>query len=448
MTSNTLEDNLRKVPPQNLEAEASVLGGVLLDNQAITRVLEILTRKDFYRESHRKIFQAMIELSDKKEPIDLITLSEYLCTKGELDVVGGAAYLACLANLVPTVVNITHYAGIVRECSKRRAAMEVMRTGLEQIDNSPDDTQTIVGRLTNSLLPLQNGSRGGFEHIGDVVTASMKNIERAHETKTPIPGIPTGLVELEETYGAIRRGDLLVVGGRTSMGKTSLAASITRNTAGQGYPVAFVSAESPPNKITIRLLAQASGIENVRLQSGILKDGEHEILVMEAGTLSNLPIWFLGNVRSWDSIKAYLRGLKMKTPDLALVVIDYCQLLSAPVPEKRRYLEVSRISSEAKGLAGELDVVVMLLSQLNREVEKQQDKRPKLSELRESGSLEQDADLVFLLYWPYYYNKNVDHKELTELIVAKNRDGRTGDHELRFQQGLTLFTDWLGRERE
>ena len=436
-----MTDNIAPVPPQNLDAESAVLGGILFENEALAQVLQIVTAEDFYREIHGKILGAMIELWNRKEPIDLITLSDFLKGRGELDAVGGASYLASLTDLVPTAVNIVYYARIVKETSGKRHLIRILRDGLEQACSSPDTLSTLTSDLLNKISPFQNGDRRGLVHISDVLKESIKQIESAYESKTPV-GIPTGLKELEERCGGFRRGDLVVIGGQTSMGKTSLATTISKNAAEKGYPVAFVSVESSPTEIAKRMLSQASEIENIRLQNGILRDGDFSSLVAEAGRLGELPIWFLGGTRSWDVVKAYLRGIKLREPELGLVVIDYCQLLSAPVPEKKRYLEVSKISSESKGLAQELDVAVFLLSQLSRDPARHADKRPKLSDLRESGSLEQDADLVYLLYSPFYYDKTVEHENLTELNVAKNRNGRTGVVDVRFDKETVSFSDW------
>jgi replicative DNA helicase len=225
------------------------------------------------------------------------------------------------------------------------------------------------------------------------------------------------------------------------MGKTSFATTIGKTAAERGYPLAFVSAESPPSKIVLRLLSQASGVENVRLHTGILRDADFGQLTDAAGRLAKLPMWFLGGLRSWERIKAWLRGIKLREPNLALVIIDYAQLLSAPVGEGKRYLEVSKISAESKGLALELNSAVLLLSQLSRDPEKQPNKRPKLSDLRESGSLEQDADQVFLIYREFYYDKSKD-RDIAELNIAKNRDGRTGVIKVRFKEETLTFGNW------
>lgn len=434
-------DNQR-IPPQNLDAEYSVIGGILVENSAIVQALEILRPEDFYLESHRKIFRAMVELSERNEPTDLITLSDLLKVRGELDSAGGAASLAALAEQVPTAANIAHYARIVKQYSQRRTLISMLSEGIEEAYSAIEDpVSAVVSDLTSSLLKLQNGHSQGF-HISELLPTCLKNVEKAYENKGRIIGVPTGLSEFETTYGGLSLGDLAVIGGRTSMGKTSFATTIGKNAAEDGYPVAFVSAESPPSKIVLRLLSQASAIENVRLQAGILRDAEFAKLINGAARLAKLPIWFLGGVRSWSTIKAWVRGIKLREPRLSLVIIDYAQLLSAPVDEKKRYLEVSKISAESKGLALELNAAVLLLSQLSRDPEKQQDKRPKLSDLRESGSLEQDADLVFLLYREWYYDKKKE-KDIAELNVAKNRDGRTGIIKIRFKEETLTFSDWI-----
>ncbi|HWO43343.1 MAG TPA: replicative DNA helicase [Candidatus Eisenbacteria bacterium] len=431
--------NHPKRQPQNLEAEYSVLGGILLDNSAIVSVLEILRPEDFYLESHRRIFRAMGELLERRVPVDLITLSDLLKVRGELEAVGGSSTLASLADTVPTAANISYYARIVKQHSEQRKLIELLGEGIEQAYSGAEDGSTIVGNVMEKWLGLQTGRTRG-DHISDLVPICLKEIEKAYESKGRLLGVPTGLSEFENSCGGIFRGDLVVIGGRTSMGKTSFATTIAKNAAERGYPVAFVSAESPPSKIVKRLLSQASGIENVRLQAGILRDQEFRKLMDGASRLAKLPIWFRGGVRSWSTIKAWLRAVKLKEPGLALIIIDYAQLLSAPVEEKKRYLEVSKISSESKGLALELNAAVLLLSQLSREPEKEKGQRPRLSDLRESGSLEQDADIVFLLYRESYYDKTKP-KHVAELDVAKNRDGRTARIPIRFHEETLTFSD-------
>jgi len=395
-----LNDNLSRVPPQNLEAESAVIGAVLVDSNCINDVIAILGPQEFYRESHAKIFRAMMELSERGDPIDLVTLNDLLKAKNELDAVGGASYVASCQDFTPTAVNVAYYARMVKKEFQSRELAKLFGQALERI--SFDDPLIITSEVVSQLLRI-NPAQSNVVHIEKIMTECLKDLEQAYESKGRIVGIPTGLHEFENRYGGISREDLVLLGARTSQGKTSLAGTIAKNTAGLGYPVVFVSAESSPKKIAMRLLSHESQIENIRLQVGILADRDFGKITAAAGRLGNLPLWFIGGLRSWERIKAHLRALKLREPNLALVIIDYAQLLSAPVAEKKRYLEVSKISSEAKGLAVEFNAAVLLLSQLSRDVEKNPSKpgaqstfrKPRLSDLRESGSLEQDADIVF-----------------------------------------------------
>ena len=447
MTSSVLEDNLRKVPPQNLEAESSVLGGILLENEAINRVLEVLAAYDFYRESHRRIFLAMIELYNSKEAIDLITLSDYLKATGDLEVVGGSAYIASLASAIPTTANIQYYARIVKEKAQIRQLLQVLAQASGDLyEDTREEPLTIAARLCTTLSSLQDGVPKGFVHVGDVVGKTIKQVEQAYERQDLVTGIPTGLVDFDNRVGGIHRGALTVFAGRPSMGKTAVAVTIAKNAAEKGFGVAFVSAESPAPRIVQRILAGASGIENRDIMRGKLTDKGLTELTRQATRVGNLPLWLLDSDRSWDRIKAKVRALKLKEPNLALIILDYVGLLSAQFHGERRlerYLEIGRISSEAKGLAIDLDLGILLLSQLNREVEGRTDKKPKLSDLRESGCLEQDGDVIGLLYREIYYNENARYKDLAELEIAKNRDGCTGVIKLRFQEETVSFSDWV-----
>jgi replicative DNA helicase len=431
-----------RVAPQNLEAETAVLGAVLVDPDCINDVLGILRPEDFYRETYGKIFRAMVELTERGEPLDLLVLNDFLGARNELESVGGAAYLASCNEAVPSAVNIGYYARIVKRTFQQR---ELVRLLNQTIDRAySDDPLVVASEIISQLLRI-NPAQSHVSGIDELLTECLKDLDKAYQSKGRIVGIPTGLRELEKYHGGMSRGDLVVAGGRTSQGKTSLAGTIAKNAAALGYPVAFVSAESNPKKVVMRLLSHASQVENVRLQVGILADSDFGKITAAAGRLANLPMWFIGGLRSWETIKAHLRALKLREPNLSLVIIDYARLLSAPVSEKKRYLEVSKISAEAKGLALEFNAAVILLSQLSRDVERNQSKpgaqptarRPRLSDLRESGSLEQDADIVFLLH-----RERMDPNEPTELIIAKNREGRIGSVKLRFDERTVSFEDW------
>ena len=430
------------IAAQNLEAEGSVIGAVLAFPESIHEVLAVLRPEDCYRESHAKILRAMCEMTERGDPIDLLTVADLLKAKGELDAVGGAAYLAACHDATPTAANVVYYARLIKKASQSRELVALFRDATERIQ-SADDPVMVAAEVASQLLQV-NPVRSNVSHIETLITECLKDLQKAYETKGRIVGIPTGLKEFESLHGGISREDLILIGARTSQGKTSLAGTIAKNTANLGYPVAFVSAESNPKKIAMRLISEAAQVENVRLQFGILAERDFGNIAAAAGRLAALPIWFVGGVRSWETIKAHLRAIKLREPNLSLVIIDYAQLLSAPVAEKKRYLELSKISSEAKGLAIELNAAVMLLSQLSRDLEKNPAKpgqsntprRPRLSDLRESGSLEQDADIVFFLH-----RESEDRNKPTELIIAKNRDGRIGSVKLRFNDKTVSFED-------
>jgi len=364
----------------------------------------------------------------------LITVS------GALDGQASSADIAGMAeSALPS--HAKRHAELVKEKSQKRKILEAIRQTEEDID-SGDDSLTIASRLSSAISQLQEGGPKGFVHVGEVVVKTIKQIEQAHERKNPVTGIPTGLVDLDTRLGGIYPGELWVLAGRPSMGKTALAATISSGAARKGYGVAYVTVESPSSKIVMRLLAESSGIENRNLRRGQISDEEIKLVIEESARLAKLPLWLLDSERSWDRIKARLRSIKLREHALALVFIDYIGLLSAPVPRGERYLELGKISSESKGLAIELDIGVILLSQLNRQVEERVDKRPRLSDLRESGCLEQDPDVVGLLYREAYYNENARYKDLAELEIAKNRDGCTGVIKFRFQEETVSFSDW------
>ncbi len=427
-----------RVPPQDLQAEKALLGAMLIEQTVISEVASLLNPRDFYLDSHRKIYEAMLALWNRQEPVDLITVS------GALD---GQASTADIAGMAESALpsHAKRHAELVKEKSQKRKILEAIRQTKGDID-SGEDCLAIAGRLSSAISHLLEGGSKGFVHVGDVVGKTIKQVEQAYERQDLVTGIPTGLADFDNRVGGIHRGALTVFAGRPSMGKTAVAVTIAKNAAEKGYGVAFVSAESPAPRIVQRILAGASGIENRDLMRGKLTDEGLTELARQAVRVGNLPLWLLDSDRSWDRIKAKVRALKLKEPNLALVILDYVGLLSAQFHGERRlerYLEIGRISSEAKGLAIDLDLGILLLSQLNREVEGRTDKKPKLSDLRESGCLEQDGDVIGLLYREIYYNENARYKDLAELEIAKNRDGCTGVIKLRFQEETVSFSDWV-----
>jgi replicative DNA helicase len=437
----TPEEVARHIQPPNLEAEGAVLGAVFCDNAALQKVAGILQPADFYRESHGKIFSAMLDLAERSEPVDVLVISDLLKAKKELEGIGGTHYLTQLADFTPTAANVVYYARIVKAAAKRRVALAAIAEAQEALYAGDGELEDVSARLVSNLAATTARTESDFEGVDVVVNKTLKDIQRASESGDGITGIPTGLMAIDQGIGGLARGSLVNIAGRPGMGKTAFADTVAVHAARRGYGVAFVTAESPSREIVQRILAAQTGIENRNLRRGKLFDTDYPKLTASSVALSKLPIALLDGHRSWDVIKAKIRALRQKRP-VDLIVVDYAQLLSAPVPKGERYLEVGRISAEAKNLAVELDAAFLLLAQVNREVENRTNKRPQLSDLRESGNLEQDADIVGFLYRPYVYGED-QPKDLAELNIEKNRNGARGRILLRFAEETTWFSDWI-----
>jgi len=445
----TLEDNLRKVPPQNLEAESSVLGGILLENEAINRVLEVLTPEDFYRESHRRIFRAMIEICDRSEPVDLITLSDFLKAKGDLEVVGGSAYLASLASAIPTSANIHFYARIVREKAIRRylisAATEIATRGYEDqenVDEYLDEAEKVIFDISEKRV------RGSFVMIGEMIRDSIKMVERLYERKEMVTGVPSGFKDLDRLTAGFQPSDLIVIAGRPSMGKTALCLNIATHAAFGGHGVAVFSLEMAKEQLVLRMLCSEARIDHSKVRSGYLADREFPALVMAAGRLAETPIYIDDTPAiSILELRAKARRLvRDKDKKIGLIIVDYLQLMRGSERAPNREQEISEISRSMKALAKELNIPVIAVSQLNRRVEDRGDKRPMMADLRESGAIEQDADVIAFVYREVVYNENVDDPNLAEIIVGKQRNGPTGTVRLAFFREFTRFENYTGVE--
>ncbi len=446
---STVEDNLRKVPPQNLEAESSVLGGILLENEAINRVLEVLTTDDFYRESHRKIFRAMIELYDRSEPVDLITLSDILKAKGDLEAVGGSAYLASLANAIPTSANIHHYARIVREKAIRRylisAATMIATRGFEDqenVDEFLDEAEKVIFDISEKRV------RTSFVMVGEMIRDSIKMVERLYERKELVTGVPSGYKDLDRLTAGFQPSDLIVVAGRPSMGKTALCLNIAAHAAFGGSGVAIFSLEMAKEQLVLRMLCTEARIDHSRVRSGYLADREFPALVMAAGKLAETPIYIDDTPAiSVLELRAKARRLvRDREKKIGLIIVDYLQLMRGAHTASNREQEISDISRSMKALAKELSVPVIAISQLNRRVEDRGDKRPMMADLRESGAIEQDADLIVFVFREVVYNENVDDPNVAEIIVSKQRNGPTGTVRLTFFKEFTRFENYTGVE--
>jgi len=444
-----LEDNLRKVPPQNLEAESSVLGGILLENDAINQVLELLRPEDFYRESHRKIFRAMIELTDRSEPVDLITLSDCLKSRGEIEAVGGAAYLASLADFVPTAANIGYYARIVREKSILRslinAATEIATRGYEEQSNVEeflDIAEKVIFDISEKKI------KASFVAVGDMIKDTLKTVEKLYERKEMVTGVPTGYDDLDRLTAGLQPADLIVVAGRPSMGKTAFSLNIAAHAAFRGIGVAVFSLEMAKEQLVLRMLCSEARVDNSKMRSGYLGERDFPKLATAAGRLHEAPIYIDDTPAiSVLELRAKARRLvRDRSKKVGLIVVDYLQLMRGMGGASNREQEISEISRSLKALAKELNVPVIAISQLNRRVEDRGDKRPMMSDLRESGAIEQDADVILFIYREEVYNPKTDNKGIAEVIVAKQRNGPTDTVNLTFLSEYTRFENYTERE--
>lgn len=447
----SVDDNLRKVPPQNLEAEASVLGGILLENEAINRVLEIIAPVDFYRESHRKIFRAMMELTDRSEPADLITLSEQLKGKGDLEAVGGSAYLASLADQVPTAANIAHYARIIREKAILRqlitSATEIATRGFEEqgnVDEFLDAAEKVIFDIAEKKI------KASFVSVGDMIKDTLKAVERLYERKEMVTGVPTGFKDFDKLTAGLQPSELIIVAGRPSMGKTAFALNIASHAAlNAGIGVAVFSLEMAREQLVLRMLCSEARVDNSKVRAGYLGERDFPKLANAAGRLHEALIYIDDTPAiSVLELRAKTRRLiRDRDKKVGLVIVDYLQLMRGMGNASNREQEISEISRSLKALAKELRVPVIALSQLNRRVEDRGDRRPMMADLRESGAIEQDADVIAFIYRDEVYNTKSSDKGVAEIIVAKQRNGPIGTVNLAFLNEYTRFEDLAEREQ-
>lgn len=445
-----IDDNLRKVPPQNLEAESSVLGGILLENEAVNQVLELLRPEDFYRESHRKVFRAIIELSDRSEPADLITLSDFLKSRGELEAVGGTAYLASLADFVPTAANISHYARIVREKSILRSliatATEIATRGYEEqgnVEEFLDSAERVIFDISEKKI------KASFVAVGDMIKDTLKTVEKLYERKEMVTGVPTGYDDLDKLTAGLQPADLIIVAGRPSMGKTAFALNIAAHAAFTGIGVAVFSLEMAKEQLVLRMLCSEARVNSSKVRSGYLGERDFPQLAKAAGRLHEAPI-FIDDTPAISILELRAKARRLvrdRSKKIGLIVVDYLQLMRGMGTASNREQEISEISRSLKALAKEINVPVIALSQLNRRVEDRGDRRPMMSDLRESGAIEQDADVIMFIYREEVYNKSDESKKgVAEIIVAKQRNGPIDTVNLTFLHEYTRFENYTERD--
>jgi replicative DNA helicase len=442
------DEGSRKLPPHSIEAEESVIGGVLLDNSAIDRALELLTPDLFYRETHRKIMRAMLELNERNEPVDLVTLAEALRSRNELQDVGGAAYLAELAERVPTAANVAYYARIIRDKALLRAliqtATEIAARGYE----ARGDVETLVDEAERSIFEVADRKvRAAFQRVGEIVVGSMEEVAQLYERREMITGVPSGFQDLDNLTAGFHKGDLVIVAGRPSMGKTAFALNVAQYAAVDADTgVAVFSLEMSSEQLVLRMLCSEARVNQMQVRSGRAPERDYPKLAIAAQRLSEVPIYIDDTpALSILELRAKARRLKRdRQAKLGMIVVDYLQLMQGPASDNREQ-EISSISRSLKALAKELDIPVIALSQLNRQVEQRSDKRPLMADLRESGAIEQDADLILFLYRPSVYDANADEHE-AEVIIGKQRNGPIGNVRLVFFSDHTRFESRAGHE--
>jgi replicative DNA helicase len=435
-------DELRKVPPQSIEAEESVLGGILLDNNALDRAIELIIPEDFYREAHRKIMRAIIDLSERHEPVDLVTLSDALRSRNELQDIGGASYLAELAERVPTAANVAYYARIVKDKAILRSLIETSTEIAMRSYEAPANVETFLDEAEHAIFALsERKARPSFFRVRDIVIESMKAVEQLYERQELVTGVPSGFVDLDKKTAGLQPGDLVIVAGRPSMGKTAFALNIAQYAALEAKTgVAVFSLEMSKEQLVFRMLCSEARVDQSKVRAGYAAQRDYPKLAIAADRLSEAAIYIDDTpALSVLELRAKARRLKReRDANLGLVIVDYLQLMRGTHSDSREQ-EISSISRSLKALAKELSVPVIALSQLNRQVESRGDKRPVMADLRESGAIEQDADVIMFLFRPVVYDpKNADEHE-AEVIIGKQRNGPTGTVPLTFFSEYTRF---------
>ncbi|TXF11084.1 replicative DNA helicase [Pelomicrobium methylotrophicum] len=447
--------DLLKLPPHSVEAEQSVLGGILLDNTAWDKIADLVTESDFYRQDHRLIFHHAGLLIEAGKPADVITVAESLKSAGELEAVGGLAYLGSLAQNTPSAANIRRYAEIVRERSVLRklaeAGAEIAEAAYNPLGRSAEELLDAAEQKVFTIAEAGARGRQGFLDMQPLLKQVVERIELLYSNPSDVTGIATGFTDLDRLTSGLQPGDLVIIAGRPSMGKTSFALNIAEHVALElKKPVAVFSMEMGGSQLALRLLGSVGRLDQHKVRTGRLNDEDWPKLTHALGKLNEAPI-YIDETPGLNAleVRARARRLHRQHGGLGLVVIDYLQLMSAHSASRseNRATEISEISRALKGLAKELNVPVVALSQLNRSLESRTDKRPMMSDLRESGAIEQDADLILFIYREEVYNKDTPKAGIAEIIIGKQRNGPIGTVELTFLKEFTRFENFADPSR-
>lgn len=431
-----------RVPPQSIEAELSVLGAMMLKSSAATQALELLRAEDFYRQAHRAVFDAMEGLVRAGEPVDIVTMTEALKKAGLLEQVGGISFLANLTNAVPSTANLEHYAKIVKEKAILRSLIDVSTEIAGAAYEESDEIAEQLNEAERKILAIAGGqTTASFIPAKKVVFDAVDRVSELAKAKGGITGLSTGLSTLDNVTRGLQNADLIIIAARPAMGKTAFVLNLATHVALQGGTVAFFSLEMPREQLMHRIFCAEGQIEATHLARGELDDAEWERLVKVADRMMKTNLYF-DDTSSTTVLDIRSRARRLKAEHgLDLIAIDYLQLIQAPGRVENRTLAVAEMTRSLKILARELNVPIVVLSQLSRATEGRSDKRPMLSDLRESGSIEQDADIVMFLYREDYYNQDTENANITELSIAKHRNGATDTVKLYFQKEYTRFRD-------
>ncbi len=442
-----IEGVYQRVLPQNIEAEQCILGGILIDNEALHKVLEIIGPDDFYRDNHRKIFLTFLELFEKNTPLDIITVTELLQKTGKLTEVGGATYIASLVDSVPTTANITHYAKIVKEKSILRnlitRATDIANLGFE----ASEDIEEILDKAEENIFSItQQRIQTAYYPIREIIKETFKTIEQLSAKKDAVTGVPTGFIDFDRLTAGLQPSDLIIIAGRPIMGKTSFALNIAQHAATRaGVPVGFFSLEMSKEQLALRVLCAEARLDSQKIRFGRLTEGDWLKLTDAAATLSEAPI-FVDDTPALSVLEIRAKARRLKSEyNVGLLIVDYLQLMKGRGRTDTREREISEISRSLKALAKELNIPVVAVSQLSRRVEERPHK-PQLADLRESGAIEQDADLIVFIYRDEVYNEETEDKGIAEIMVKKQRSGPTGTVKLAFLDKYTRFENLATRK--
>ena len=442
------EERRLKIPPNSIEAEQSLLGGLMLDKAAWDKVADLIGSEDFYRQDHKLIFKAIAELVDDGNPCDVITVSEFLDKRGELDAAGGLEYLATLANETPGAANARAYGNIVRERSMLRslinAGNEIAGQAFATDGRSAAEVVDEAERLVFEIAERGTRGRQGFKSLKQILPETVDRIDMLHQSDGSITGISTGYGEFDKMTAGLQPGDLVIVAGRPSMGKTTFAVNIAENASiGAQVPTAIFSMEMPASQLAFRMISSLGRVDQTHLRTGNFPDEDWSRINTAVQLMSEAPI-FIDDTAGLapTEIRARARRLQ-REHGLGLIVVDYLQLMAVPGNTENRATEISEISRSLKALAKELSVPVIALSQLNRSVEQRTDKRPVMSDLRESGAIEQDADMIIFIYREEVYNPDTPRKGIADIVIAKQRNGPIGEFPLTFVGRYTKFENWV-----